>query len=126
MTLTGSTNWQLANVSEWSGIASSTPVDASTSTAGTATSFTAGPITTTQPGDLVISNAWSSFNAPGFTSPRNSTTSGYTALSQTQAGGLYYRAWGAYQIDASTGAISAGWTAPGNGFYATAIAAFKP
>ena len=126
VTLSGSTNWQLASVSEWSGIASSSPVDASTSSAGSATSFTAGPITTTQTGDLVISDAWTSFNSPGFTSPQDSTTSGYTALSQTMAGGSYYRAWGAYTIDSSTGSISAGWTGPGSGFYATAIAAFKP
>jgi hypothetical protein len=126
VTLSGPTNWQLANVSEWSGIASSNPVDASTSSAGTGTSFTAGPITTTQSGDLVISDAWTSFNSPGFTSPQNSTTSGYTALNETQAGGSYYRAWAAYQIDFSTGPISAGWTGPGSGYYATAIAAFKP
>ena len=126
VTLSGSTNWQLANVSEWAGIASSSPVDASTSSNGSATSFTAGPITTTQAGDLVISDAWTSFNSPGFTSPQNSTTLGYTALSQTMAGGSYYRAWGAYTIDSSTGSISAGWTGPGSGFYATAIAAFKP
>ena len=73
VTLSGSTNWQLANVSEWSGLAAS-PVDTSTSTAGTATSFTAGPITTTQAGDLLISNAWSSVT--GFTTPQNSTTVG--------------------------------------------------
>jgi hypothetical protein len=124
VTLSGSTNWQLANVSEWSGLAPSTPVDASTSSFGGATSFTAGPITTTQAGDLVISDAWSA--ATGFTTPQNSTTSGYTALSQTKAGGSYYRAWGAYQVDNATGSISAGWTAPASGNYATAIAAFKP
>jgi hypothetical protein len=125
VTLSGSTNWQLANVSEWSGIASTNPVDASTSSSGTATSFAAGPITTTVAGDLVISDAWTSFT-PGFTTAQNSTTAGYTALNQTTAGGAYYRAWGAYQVDASTGPISAGWTGPGSGFYATAIAAFKP
>ena len=126
VTVSGSTNWQLANVSEWSGIASSSPVDGSTSSAATATSFTSGPISTSLAGDLVISDAWTSFNTPGFTSPQNSTTSGYTALNQTMAGGSYYRAWGAYQVDGSTGSISAGWTGPGSGFYATAIAAFKP
>jgi hypothetical protein len=126
VTLSGSTNWQLANVSEWSGLASSNPVDASTGGTGTATSFTAGPITTTVVGDLVISDAWTSFNSPGFTSPQNSTTSGDTALNETTAGGSYYRAWGAFQVDATTGSISAGWTGPGSGLYATAIAAFKP
>jgi glyoxylate utilization-related uncharacterized protein len=124
VTMSANTNVQLANVSEWSGIASSAPVDASTSSAGTATSFTAGPITTTQPGDLVISGAWAVHT--GFTSPQNSTTSGYTMLKQTTGGGSYYRGWDAYQIDSSTGAISAGWTAPASGFYATAIVAFEP
>jgi len=126
VTLSDSTNWQLANVSEWSGIAPSSPVDASTSSAGTALTFTAGPIITTQTGDLVISDAWTSFNSPGFTSPQGSTTSGYTALNETMAGGSHYRAWAAYQVDTSTGPISAGWTAPESGFYAAAIAAFKP
>jgi hypothetical protein len=126
VTLSGGTNWQLANVSEWSGIASTNPVDVSTGGSGTATSFTAGPLTTTVAGDLVISDAWTSFNNPGFTTPQDSTTSGYTALSETKAGGSYYRAWGAYQVDVSAGSSSAGWTGPGNGNYATAIAAFKP
>ena len=60
VTMSHSTNVQLANVSEWSGIATSSPIDSSTSAAATAsgTTFTSGPISLTQTGDLIISDAW--------------------------------------------------------------------
>ncbi|HXX90088.1 MAG TPA: hypothetical protein VEI83_07695 [Acidimicrobiales bacterium] len=124
VSLSGSTNVQLANVSEWSGLAAN-PLDTATSTAPgvSATSFTAGPITPTVTGDLIISDAWT--QATGDTSPQDATT-GYSALSQTTGGGSYYRGWVAYQVDGSTSSISATWTAPASGYYATAIAAFKP
>ncbi|HYA68889.1 MAG TPA: hypothetical protein VED63_09170 [Acidimicrobiales bacterium] len=125
VSLTGSTNVQLANVSEWSGLAASSPLDATTSTAPgvSATNFTAGPITPTVTGDLIITDAW--IQATGDTSPQDATT-GYSALSQTTGGGSYFRGWIAYQIDGSTASMSATWTSPASGYYATAIAAFKP
>ena len=115
---------RLLNASEWSGLAASSPVDTSATGTGSSLSFTAGPITTTQAGDLVISDAWTA-NTSG-TSVQNSTTSGYTALSQT-AITTKYQGWAAYQVVGATGGYSAGWTEAGStaANYATGIVAFK-
>ncbi|MGD0084847.1 MAG: fibronectin type III domain-containing protein [Acidimicrobiales bacterium] len=128
VTMSQNTNEQLASVSEWSGILKSSPVDSSTSSAGTASgsTFAEGPISLSQTGDLIITDAWVGSGLGYSTGPVDATT-GYTALSQTKAGGSYYRAWAAYQIDSSAAPISATWTENGsNGAYAAAIAAFKP
>jgi len=128
VTMSQNTNVQLANVSEWSGIlTSASPVDQKAAGSGSALSFTAGPIPTagslSQTGELIITGAWVA--STGFTTPQDATT-GYNALSQTKAGGTYYRGYAAYQIDPSTAQISATWVGPASGNYATAIAAFKP
>jgi hypothetical protein len=128
VTMTATTNIQLANVSEWSGIATSSPVDSSISSVGTAsgTTFTSGPISLSQTGDLVISDAWleSGFGLSGTTQP--APPSGYTGLTETKAGGTFWRGLAAYQIGSSS-PVSATWTeGTANGYYATAIAAFKP
>ena len=136
VTMSHSTNVQLANVSEWSGIASSNPVDNSTSAPGTASgsTFTSGPITLSQTGDLIVSDAWV---ASGFGYPKTGcgnvdtdacedASSPYTALLETDAGGTFYRGWAAYQVDSSSSPVSATWTEDGSGgAYATGIAAFK-
>ena len=127
VTMSHSTNVQLANVSEWSGIATSSPIDSSTSAAATAsgTTFTSGPISLTQTGDLVISDAWLA-SGFGFSS-QPAPPSGYTGLAESLAGGSFYRGLAAYQIDSSSSPISATWTeSASGGYYATAIAAFKP
>jgi hypothetical protein len=128
VTMSSNTNVQLANVSEWSGIATSSPVDSSTSAVGTAsgTTFTSGPISLSKTGDLIVSDAWLEAGSFGFSS-QPAPPSGFTALSETQAGGSLFRGLDAYQIDSSAGSISAGWTENASGgAYATAIAAFEP
>jgi hypothetical protein len=123
VSFSGKTQVQLANVSEWSGIASSSPLDAASSSAPDqpATSFTAGPITTTTDEDLVVTDAYTAAGGPS----TQDATPGYTQLSQSN-GGSSYQGWAAYQDDTSTGNISAGWTASSSAVWATAIAAFKP
>ena len=138
-------NVQLANVSEWSGIATSNPLDpnsstslASRTTPGLGTTFVAGPATGTlsQTNELVVTDAWvesgfgylaSTFGAT--TGPFVDATTGYTALSEWAPSlSNFYRGWAAFQIDPSTTPLSATWTEPSsspNGPYATAIAAFK-
>ena len=125
MSATTADNVELFNASEWSGLVASSPVDTSTNGSGSAASFTAGPITTTVNGDLVVSDAWSSVT--GYTSAQNSTTAGYTALGQSVFSS-YYRGWAAYQVTGVDGSNSAAWAQSGgtSGFYATAIAAFEP
>ena len=123
--LSGSTNWQLADVAEFSGISTTAPLDAATGTTGSAASFTAGPLTTTSAGDLVVSDAW----VPGASASSvvvSPTTAGYTALSETKAGGNYYRGWAAYQVVGAAGPYSVVWPDSATTTYATAIAAFKP
>ena len=124
--LSGSTNVQLANVAEWSGIASTSP------------SRRGHQLGTGYRGhhhlhcrshhdhlaeDLVLTDAWTA--ATGDTTPQDAS-SGYTTMSETTGGGSYYRGWAAYQDDATTGSISATWTAPSSADWATAVAAFKP
>jgi IPT/TIG domain-containing protein len=132
VTMSHSTNIQFVNVSEWSGIATSNPVDGTVanSATGTATS-SAFTISTngvlSQANELIITDGWVESAAFGFSTPQNASP-GYTALSQTMAGGIVFRAFGAYQIDPTTTQISATWPENGSGsgaFYATAIAAFK-
>jgi hypothetical protein len=113
---------ELVNVSEWSGIATTSPVDANTGTSNTGPAFTAGPVTTTITGDLVLSDAWTSLT----TASSPVSASGFTALAQKATTG--YRGWAAYQIVGAAGSYPANWTQPGStsGNYATSIAAFKP
>ena len=126
VTLSGSTNWQLADLAEYSGINTTSPLDGATGTTGSASSFTAGPITTTSAGDLVVTDAWTGVASSASTVGPN--TSGYTVLSETKAGGNFYRGWAAYQVVGAAGSQSAQWFQPSftSGTYATAIAAFKP
>ena len=124
----GSTNIQMVDTTEWSGISATTPLDpVTTSAAGDASGSTFSVSTTGslhEAGELVITNAW--VENASFTSPQNAT-SGYTELNETTAGGSKYRAFGAYQIDTGTAAISATWPTPSPpSYYATAIAAFEP
>jgi hypothetical protein len=133
VTMTGSTNVQLASVSEWSGIlTTASPLEAGTGGgASNNTTFTAGPISTSLTGDLVLSSAWTA--AAGYTSGTsglgvNSTTAGFTALWGSILGGNY-EGWAAYDVVGAPGtsAYSASWNQPGSAAnYATAIAAFKP
>jgi len=125
LTTNNSVNIPLVNVSEWSNIVASNPVDQSTSSTGSASSFTAGPITTTVGGDLVVSDAWTAVT--GYGTAQNSTTAGFNILGQSIFSGSY-RGWAAYQVTGAAGAYSAGWTQSGStsGNYGTAIAAFKP
>jgi hypothetical protein len=121
---TTATNVTLLNASEWSNLAA-TPLDLAASGNGSGTTFTAGPITTTANGDLIVSDAWSSVT--GYTSAQNSTTAGFNILSQSIFSSSY-RGWDAYQIAGVAGSASAGWTQYNStsGNYATAVAAFKP
>jgi len=118
----------MATVSEWSGIASSSPIDASNGApveSPSGTSFTTGSVTPTQSGDLVLSAVWVDNKNTG-TGSAEDATSGYTALNETNAGGGYYRGWNAYQVDSGVSAITATWANVGTNSYDWVIAAFKP
>jgi hypothetical protein len=124
----GSTNIEMVDTTEWSGISTTNPLDTVASSAAGSASGSGFSVTTTgslaEQGELVITNAW--IANTNFSSPQNATT-GYTRLNETTAGGSWYRAFGAYQIDTGTAAISATWPIPSSPcHYATAIAAFQP
>ena len=127
VSLSATTNVQMATVSEWSGIVTSSPVDSAASLAvatRSGTSFTTSSLTPTQTGDLVVSSGWVDNKTTGVTAAQNAT-SGYTQLAQTNATGSFFRGYDAYQFDGNTNPIAATWPNPGSNSYAWAIAAFK-
>ena len=127
VSVSATTNVQMATVSEWSGIVTSSPVDSAASLAvatRSGTSFTTSSLTPTQTGDLVVSSGWVDNKTTGVTAAQNAT-SGYTQLAQTNATGSFFRGYDAYQFDGNTNPIAATWPNPGSNSYAWAIAAFK-
>jgi hypothetical protein len=127
VSLSANTNVQMATVSEWSGIATNSPVDSAASLAvatRSGTGFTTSSLTPTQTGDLVVSSAWVD-NKAGGTSTAQNAASGYTQLAETNATGSFYRGYDAYQFDGNTNPIAATWPNPASNSYAWAIAAFK-
>ena len=118
--LSARTNFQLADLSEWSGLAA-TPLDKTNSANGSGTAVTAGAVTPSVAGDLVISGAYVATGDGTQPAPSN----GFTSLTEV-AGGGNFRGYPAYLIDGSTSAISTTWTAPGSGSWSAAIASFEP
>jgi hypothetical protein len=69
----------------------------------------------------------SELTATGVTTDPARPPSDYTGLTETMAGGMFWRGLAAYQIDLSSSPVSATWTdGTASGYYATAIATFEP
>ena len=124
VTLNHSTNVQIANVSEWSGVATTGALDKTNNANNTTASISAGSVTPTVSGELIISDAYLlNGNA---TQP--TPTNGFTSLTQMPGGGGNYRGYAAYLVDGSTSSTSTTWTEPGGagGSWAAAVATFEP
>ncbi len=123
VTLNHSTNVQIADVSEWSGLATSGALDQSTNANNTTASISAGSVTPTVSGELIISDAY--LLNGNTTQP--TPTSGFASLTQMPGESGNYRGYGAYLVDGSSSSISTTWTEPGGaGAWSAAIATFKP
>ena len=120
--LSAATNVQIADVSEWSGIASFDSA-AVNNAKGTGTSICAGSVTPHEDNELLISDA---YLLAGYTS-QPAASNGFTELTQRPGGSGYYRGYGAYLVDASSSSISTTWTqSGGTEYWSAAIAAFEP
>jgi hypothetical protein len=124
--LSHNTNVQIADVSEWSGVSTVGALDPSTnSNNGSSTSITAGPITPSMNGELVISDGYTGYTG-SLDNPNPPTPSaGFTALVENSGLSGYYRGLGAYLVQGTAGSISTTWTV-GSASWAAAIAAFEP
>jgi len=126
--LSQTTNVQIADVSEYSGVATSAALDKTTTNnaSGTASNpaVSAGSITPVQTGELVISDAYLSNG----TSTQPVPSNGFTSLTQSAGLSGNYKGYGAYLIDGSASTISTTWTGPGSGSYvwSSAVASFEP
>jgi hypothetical protein len=119
--LSGSTYVQLADVTEWSGLNGTIGPASNSSNTTTGTSVTAGSITTAGL-DLVISAAY----AAGGNGTLPATPGGFTSLALALGGSpLYYRGFGAYEIQTAVGAIQATWTQV-SAEWSAAVASFGP
>jgi hypothetical protein len=108
-----------ANVSEWSGVASASPLDVQGSRGNAAATAAATPaLSTTHADDLVIG----AINYPG-TATSSLSSSGFTALSPYNAGSVNGRA--AYRTVSSTGTYQATWTLSAAAASGGAILALK-
>ena len=120
--LTGTTNVQMANVSEYSGVATSGALDQKTYANGTTASVTPDRLPD-QSGELVISDAY----VLNGNSTQPAPTNSFTPLLQSPGQSGNYRGYGAYLVDGSSSSISTTWTEPGGaGSWAAAIASFEP
>ena len=120
--LSGSTYVQLADVTEWTGLNGTVGPANNSSNSNTGTSVTAGSITTTGL-DLVISTAY----VGGGNGTLPTTPAGFTTLTLAEGGSpLNYRGYGAYEVQASPGAIQATWTQPNSAQWSAAVASFGP
>ena len=120
--LSATTNVQIADVSEWKGIATTGALDTDTSDTGASTSISAGAITPSASGELIISDAYLSYANTSQPTPSN----GFSSFTQNHGESGYYRGYGAYLVDGTSSSISTTWTEPGSGDWSAAIAAFKP
>jgi Big-like domain-containing protein/calcineurin-like phosphoesterase family protein len=108
------------NVSEWSGVASASPVDQQASRGNASSTTAATPsITTTNASDVVIG----AINYPA-AATSTLTTSGFTSLNDFNSGsGVHGRA--AHRVVSSTGAYSVSWTLSAASASGAAILALK-
>ncbi len=117
------TNVQIADVSEWSNVATSGALDQFTNANNTTASISAGSVTPSVSGELVISDAY--LLNGNTTQP--APTNGFTPLTQNAGGSGFYRGYAAYLVDGATSSISTTWTEPGGpGSWSAAIATFEP
>ena len=120
--LNHSTNVQIADVSEWSGIATSAAFDQSNNANNATASISAGAVTPSVGGELIISDAY--LLRGNTTQP--TPTNGFTPLTQLP-GPPNSRGYAAYLVDGTTSSISTTWTEPGGaGSWSAAIATFEP
>ena len=118
----GKTNVQIADVSEWSGVATTGALDQSNHANNTTTSISAGSVTPGMSGELIISDAY--LLNGNTTQP--APTNGFTPLTQNP-GPPNYRGYGAYLVDASSSSTSTTWNEPGGaGSWSAAVASFEP
>jgi hypothetical protein len=119
------TEVDIANVSEWAGVATSGALDATgtaSANGSSGTSVSAGPITPTALGDLVVSSAYTG----GGNTTQPTPGSGFSALAQTTVS-TNYRGYGAYFIEPGNASISTTWVSPtSNRSWSSTIAAFLP
>ena len=117
------TNVQIADVSEWSGVAATGALDQATNANNTIASISAGSVTPSVGGELIISDAY----LLNGTSAQPTPTNSFTSLTQMPGQSGNYRGYGAYLVDGSTSSISTTWASPGGaGAWSAAIATFEP
>ena len=110
--LTGTANVQIADVSEYSGVATTIALKGKRPrTPGTAPGDAAVRtvrVTPSESGELVVWDAYLS-NGNG-TQPASSN--GFTALTQSAGTSGFYKGYGAYLVDGASSSISTTWTGP--------------
>ncbi len=122
VSLSGTTNVQIADVSEWSGVATTSALDKSAHATGSSATISAGSITPTESGELIISDAYLAYLNSSTVAPTN----GFTPLTELPGSTGYYRGYAAFLGDATSTSITTTWAEPGSGAWAAAIATFKP
>jgi hypothetical protein len=120
VTMSGSERW-IARVSEWSGVATTTPLNAQNATAGAFGSAPSGSVTSVGSGSLVLATSgwnWSSTTSAG---PTNS----FTVLGTNINNATIQRSLvGAYKVGVAAGAQSTAWTISADVDWGVVAAAF--
>jgi len=117
------TNVQLADVSEWSGVATTGALDQTGHANNTTASISAGSVTPTVTGELIISDA---YLVNGNTT-QPAASNGFTELQQSAGTTGTFNGYNAYLVDPANAAITTTWTEPGGaGPWSSAIATFRP
>ena len=111
-TPSGAGTWGAMNCQEWSGAATSSPLDQGTSADGTTANPSSGSVTSTAAGDLVLGDLENGIG-PG-------AGSGFSLISSTPNTGLSTE----YLIQSSAGSTAATWTLAATGWTAQ-LATFK-
>jgi hypothetical protein len=109
----------LVQVSEWS--AALVLDQTAAAGAGSGTAISAGSITTTSPGELVISTG----DVPGGNITQPAPSNSYTQMTQKSVLLLFYDGYAGYLLQTAAGATSTTWTAPASGHWAAVIASFS-
>ena len=120
-----STEIDIANVSEWAGVATSAALDVAANNSNTGTSASAGSINPAGSGDLVISSAYAAAGASAL-SPSIGTALTPAAFNLAVSPfSSVTRGYGAYYVAPDSNAITTTWTVP-NGNWTAATASFLP
>ena len=102
------------NVSEWSGLANSTPTDTSTNSGVAAAAVSTGSVDPIMPNNLVV-GMYGSITDSYVSGP----TGGFTALTSTGGTGAFQRA--GYLVQSAATAANPGWTITSDNFAAAAV-----